>query len=156
MWDQRRSAFFQRSVSQVQAALDACEPGQPCVACGIKVLHQQEASWTGNLDYISHGKIPYHCHDFVYIRPEDSVSRLYIIGQILTLSMGGAGPLTVDVMVYACSNEQTQAQCLSSFDVHSTNEVSLTIILAFILLTTYYSVIYIALRWCSRRLLLIV
>lgn len=153
MWDQSKSVFFQRSASQVQAALDVCEPGQPCVACGTKVLQQQEALWTVNLDYISHGKIPYHCHDFVYIRPEDTASRLYIIGQILAFGMEGAGPLTVDVMIYAHSNEQKQAQHESSFDVN--NEVSDIIIFKLNLITMHYSAIYFALKWCSRRFLLI-
>lgn len=124
MWDRNNCVFTQHSPTQVQDALNACKTGHPCLCCGMRTIHQTNDLWvTSDFNSLTHCNIPYHLHDFVYIRP-DTTTHVYIIGQIVKLGLSGQEPFTVDVRIYNQMDELIRVQHMDSFDARPTDEVS--------------------------------
>lgn len=124
MWDRNNCVFTEHSPTQVQDAFNACKAGRPCLCCGIRSIRQTDDLWsTSDFKSLTHCNISFHLHDFVYIHP-DTMTHVYIIGQIVKLNMSSQEPFTVDLRIYDQIDELIRVQHMDSFDAHPTDEVS--------------------------------
>lgn len=102
-WDQDNSAFIQRTEEEITVALSFCNPGHPCISCGIKHAAEAQNKWTVPEDgFLVKGDAEYHTRDVIYVRPLLDDTDVYILGQITQIHppASGAKQPTVDIRVY--------------------------------------------------------
>ncbi|KAL6300510.1 S-adenosyl-L-methionine-dependent methyltransferase [Sparassis latifolia] len=88
-WDQDQSAFVEISPDVISCALRKCKRHKPCIACGIRCLHEDRAAWKKlTSEGISGHDVDYHVHDFVYLRSPSWQAELYDIAQIVGFDFG--------------------------------------------------------------------
>ena len=126
----RDNIFFSRSEEDIENAIAACKPWKPCVSCGRKKLNAADDRWSyKEASVLMHGDIPYHQHDFCYIRPDVNEPAVYVIGQILNIHTRQRdgdrnAELSVDVRVYGREDAVIKRERMDTFGPVKTDNVS--------------------------------
>lgn len=118
--------FFDRTPDEEDKARKRCKRGKPCVSCGMNLLDEDKEDWDIRDDAIVQNGISYHVNDFVYYRPDLSVTDVYIIGQIIRIHESDdlkADYHSVDLRIYQRCDLIIRAESKSEFGQRKMDEV---------------------------------
>lgn len=102
-WDPINSVFFERKPAEEARALAACKHGRRCVSCGMGLIQGELEEWHLENGELRNRGVSYHVNDFVYIRPQQQETDVYIIAQIVDITPSQDVVQeyhTIDVRVY--------------------------------------------------------
>jgi DNA (cytosine-5)-methyltransferase 1 len=120
--------FVDRTPEEEDQARHRCKRGKPCVSCGISLLHDDREEWTICDGALVQNGITYHVNDFVYYRPQTSVTDVYIIGQIIQIHRSKDVRKvyhSIDLRVYQRCDLIIRAESKAEFGQRQMDEVRL-------------------------------